>query len=600
MQLATTPSLFENFGDINYLGSCQLSQNFVRNMSNDEDSCLAFKNYCLMILKENGNFNLLEFNNLVFHLTNKNIVKVSGLIVEIFDDITNDIKNQINDNINTFTLQKFVDIYNIYFKNSLNLSKHLYYFDSKVLMNGTNKYSFVGLIRKYMFYKNVINTEYGTEKLYMYEILRKKIETIDMVCNNAIDIIKQLFKMYSFYTKLSSTSKKNKDHMFNDKVDKLFLASLGSNQEFVKTIVYYLHNNIKELKSTEKSGIESISNLINLITNNFNEREMFNMYYEKLLEIRLLNNEYNPDIEFNLISNFNRPKDNKIIQNMIHKIEDIQKSLADEVVLHTKIDITVTPDSDKKYKGKIDISKINLKILTPRVFRNYAWSYSRTDDNEHMIVPFDAAPYIDVYNQYYKIKYPYRDLDWNFNYGTAVTKIKLGGRYYFLQLNTPQMFLLLQFNYQEKITAIELASNLGIPMSKLGKILNTFLKTKILSREQSKQSNDPSMNIFLNHNFTYNCDKISLVSLMNQTKVNDSEIHDRFAIGRDNLLQASIVRNLKKNKIISSKDLLAIIQNDLPFAITEQQYNVCLNTCFSEGYASKDNDDTLKYIEDSE
>ncbi len=288
---------------------------------------------------------------------------------------------------------------------------------------------------------------------------------------------------------------------------------------------------------------------------------------------------------------------------MIHKIEDIQKSLADETVLHTKIDITVTPDSDKKYKGKVDISKINLKMLTPRIFRNYAWSYSRTDDNDHMTVPFDVAPYVDVYNQYYKIKYPYRELEWNFNYGTAVTKIKLGGKEYFLQLNIPQLFLLLQFNHHEKLTAIELASNLGLPMSKLGKILNTFLKAKILSREQGKQSNDPTMNIFLNQNFTYSSDKISLVGLMTQTKVNDAEIQDKFAIGRENLIQAAVVRQLKKHKELTTKNLMEIIQKDLPFVLTDQQYSTCLNTCITEGYLSRDpNDPTqiLKYIEDSE
>ena len=525
---------------------------------------------------------------------------MAALLIEVFDEVTTVIKSRINDSITnkTFTLQSFVDTYNSYLKNSLVLSKYLSYFDLKVLIGNNNKYSYIGLIRKYMFYRNVINTQYSNEQLYMYEILRKQVETADMSQENTINIIKQLFKMYSFYNRMSHTPKKNKEQLFNDKIDKLFLASLGSNQEFVKTIAYYLHNGIKNLKTTDKSGLENISNLINLISTNFNERDMFNMYYEKLLEMRLLNNEYNSEIEFGLINNFSRPKDNKIIQNMIHKIEDIQKSVADDVVLHTKIDITVTPDSDKKYKNKVDISKINLKILTAKVFRNYSWSYSRTNDNDNMTVPFDVAPYIDVYNQYYKMKYPYRELDWNFNYGTGVTKIKLGGKHYFLQLNTPQMFLLLQFNHQEKITAVELASNMDIPMSKLGRILNPFLKTKILAREKTKESNDPTMCIFLNQNFSYESDKISMVGLMNQTKVNDTEIQDRFAIGQNNILQASVVRQLKKHKTILAKDLFEVVKTDVPFPFTDQQFRTCLETCVSEGYMSNV-DNTLTYLEDT-
>ena len=77
--------------------------------------------------------------------------------------------------------------------------------------------------------------------------------------------------MYSFYNKFSQTPVKNKDTLFNDKIDKLFLSSLGSNQEFVKTIAYYLHNSIKELKNTNntdnKTNVTNLSNLINLISN---------------------------------------------------------------------------------------------------------------------------------------------------------------------------------------------------------------------------------------------------------------------------------------------------------------------------------------------
>ncbi|MCJ7636835.1 MAG: hypothetical protein MUO21_05035, partial [Nitrososphaeraceae archaeon] len=136
MQLAINPSLFDNFGDIAYLGSCQLSQGFIRNTSNDEDTYAIFKNYCLTILKTNDNFNVLEFHNLIFHLTNKNINKISALLVEVFDEITTEIRNEIDANISTFTLQSFVELYNTYLQNSLALSKYLSYFDSKVTMNG--------------------------------------------------------------------------------------------------------------------------------------------------------------------------------------------------------------------------------------------------------------------------------------------------------------------------------------------------------------------------------------------------------------------------------------------------------------------------------
>ncbi len=588
MQVDST--FFENFGNVSYTGLCKL--NFIRdNITDDEeDVYITFKNFCQAILK-NSDYNILAFHNMVFHLTNKNINKVSSVIVEVFNEYTNEIKCELEKNL---TLQTFVKLYNRYLLSTATLMKHLSYFTSKVTINNNGSYEMI--LKQYMFYKNIINTVYTNENKYIYEILRKKVEEADMTDMDTVNIIKQLFRMYSFYNHFSNTPIKNKEQLFNSQIDKLFLTSLGSNQEFVKTIVYYLHNTIKTTNVSDKKNISNISNLINLISENFSEREMFNMYYEKLLEMRLIANEFNAELEFELINSFSRPKDNKIIQNMIHKIEDIQKSLADETILHTKIDLTVTPDSSKKYKG-VDLTKLNLKTLLPRVFRNYAWSYSRTDDNDGMTVPYDVAPYIDVFNQYYKMKYPHRNLEWNFNHGTAVIKIKLGEKHYFLQLNTPQMFLLLQFNHQEKISALDLATNIGLPMSKLGKILTTFLKTKILCRESGKAANDPSMLIYLNHNFSHSSDKISLVNLVNQPKVNDSEIQDRFAIGRENLLQAAVVRQLKKHKTIAKTELLKNTQECLPFSVNDQQFHTCLMTCVNEGYMTSNNDQ-LSFVEE--
>ena len=605
MQLTLSPSLFENFGDIRYEGTCQFSQRYIRNISNDEDADIVFKNYCSSILSFGTDFNILEFHNLVFHLTNKNPMKVASLVVEVFDEATKQLWEKISQKTSNglFTLQLFVEYYNDYLTNSLSLSRYLSYFDTKVLLNGQNKYSYVGLVRKYMFYRNIINTVYeyrdNSEQTsyYMYEILRKLIETTNMVQEDNMNIIKQLFNMYSFYNRMSYTPKKNKQELFNTNIDKLFLESLGSNPEFVKTIVYYIHNNIIQLKSTDKQGLENISNLIHMISSYFTERDMFNMYYEKLLEMRLLSDNYSNssvEIELKLINSFTRPKDNRLIQNMLCKLEDMQKSLADDIILHSKIEIKV---SDKKYKDKIDIDKINLKILNTKVFRNYAWSYSRIDNNENdnMTVPFDVAPYIDIYTQYYKIKYPYRELVWNFTFGTGVIKIKLGQKYYNLQVNTPQMFVLLQFNEKDKMTASDLSINLGLPVSKLGKVLNSLLKAKILKRESDKLANDPSMNIFLNPDFYYEKDNISLISIMDGSTQPKKQTVDP-PTDKLTLVKTSILTELQKHKQVSSEELLNYVKSSLPFPLLEPQFKMCIEICKAEGNIKTENN-ILHYVE---
>ena len=133
MQLTISQNTFDNFGDISYLCSCQLNQGFIKNISHDEDtySYDTFKTCCINILLYETTFNLLEFHNLVFHLTNNNTSKMAALLIEVFDEVTTVIKSRINDSITnkTFTLQSFVDTYNSYLKNSLVLSKYLSYFD---------------------------------------------------------------------------------------------------------------------------------------------------------------------------------------------------------------------------------------------------------------------------------------------------------------------------------------------------------------------------------------------------------------------------------------------------------------------------------------
>lgn len=584
MKVAVTPSLFENFCTIAYTPGCQYAKKFVMNMTNNEDSHVVFKKNCLATLF-GDDFNILEFNNLVFHLTNANTILVAKLIVEVFDEATENIYKQIQKDMvdSKFTLESFTQYYNTYLQNSLVLSKYLSYFDTKVIMNNSNKYSYIGMVRKYMFYRNVINTTYtyqNTDK-YMYEILRNNIEQLDMTQEYSITIVKNLFKMYSFYNRMSYIVKGNANELFNSKIDHLFQSSLGNNHVFVKPISYHIHNRITQIKSSDDQLFTNISNLIKLITNNFEDRDIFNMYYEKLLEIRLLSDSCNLNVELALINNFSRPKDNNFIQNMLNKLEDIQTMETDDKMLHTKVELQLT---EPKYKNKLDVSKINLKILKTKVFRNHAWSYSRVDDNNEMIVPFDVAPYIDIYNQYYKIKYPYRKLEWNFDQGVGIIKIKLGEKYYNLQVNTPQMFVLLQFNEKQKLTAIELASNIGLPMSKFGKVLNSLIKSKILNRDKEKKPNDPTMEIFLNQEFNYDKENISLVDIINtHTEVPKSDDTVNKQVNKVEGVRVAITNALAKQNKMSQEELCSYIKSNVPFEVSDGQIKMCISMCTSSG-----------------
>ena len=57
---------------------------------------------------------------------------------------------------------------------------------------------------------------------------------------------------------------------------------------------------------------DDISLIINIISNYFLEDDLFNMYYEKLFENRILSDNFNLHIEKKLINNFKKPKNNSL------------------------------------------------------------------------------------------------------------------------------------------------------------------------------------------------------------------------------------------------------------------------------------------------
>lgn len=596
--LTISTSTFDNFGKVSYGQFSHDNTYFITDANHSDDKIELFKNLCLNIFTHKCEFNLYLFQNLIFHLVNRNAKLIDETIIQIFDEITNQMYNKINNSTKniTFSINLFTELYNEYYKNSVSLAKYLSYFDNNVIKENSNRYSHIGLIRNYAFYNNVINNkyEYKDGKYYLYEIFTKCIENNEVTIN---DVIK-LFKMYSFYIRFSYTPINNKDTLFNQEINKLFLATLGSNKEFIKNIVQYIHMSVKAISEKYvEATLNNLEELISLITNYVNEKYMFNLYYEKFFEMRLVNFGFNYDIEKKLISKFKRPTDNKIIQNMLYKLSDMENCKEDKNN-YEKCQVTIASD---KYLGKINVDQLNRNIINPKVFRFYAWSHNKeVNEQEELAVPFELSPYVDIFNGYYKVKYPYRNLNWNFNQGTGIIKLTLGGKTYQLQLTTPQLFLILQFNVKSEIPAIELSSLMGVSMATLGPILNSLLQAHVLKREENKLPTDPTMLIFLNKDFKYESEKISLVGLMNtnQQKLMDNEINEKFSIGRDTVLQARIVKEIKISKHLSHSELFQKVKIALPFNFDEQKFNEMIDICIKDNYLKKNDDLTYEYIEE--
>jgi hypothetical protein len=572
----------------------------VSNMVNNDNTEKLFTEICRDILNNNeDNINIYVFNNVVYNLTNTDPEKVNGILFSILTEQVKLFSEWLQSSLkeNTFGLDQFIRKYQRFYCVTQKLNNSLWYVNEKTARIGVNgkKYSNYNLMRSYLFYTCVINNkyEYGDEVLYLYDIFSKCLEN----SKTSLGDVLPLFKMFSYYKGLSYVPKENRDKLFNLDLNNMFLTSMGSNQEFVKSIVAYIFKSVKDMKGDYlDSGVYNI----NKLSHQFKERDIYNLYFIKYMENFLISP--NTTLEQldalnKLVKDFVKPTDNQIIQELLYKLEDTKESMEYNEVYKT---LRVNTNSDKYKKMNIDANSLDKGVFSPLVIRYYAWNNAKTLDydefnlsNSHNFLEV----YVSIYESLYSKMNPNRELHWNLNVGVGVVEIELGKKKYQFQVTTPQMLVLCKFNDNNKFTASELANELGISLRKLGPILNSFLTVKVLTRS-NKPADDENMYIYLNEDFYSDNDKCTLVPLMIQQnykldannvggEVNDSvddEVKDLFAVGRVNILQAKIVRVLKYNKTLTYNDLFTTVKDGLPFDPSDDMFDECLDIVIKQHY----------------
>lgn len=612
-QVGIHPDVYESFGRTDYQILVHNKTDFIRNLQslNTEEYLVTKLELYLQKILDNKSkqIHISEFNNLIFILINKNPLLIKNTLIKFFDNETKKFTDEISRELDkeVFTIESFLDKYKKSYYSTIDFVRMLWQFDQSVIINGKKRtYSYIKLIKNYLVYANIINRKYNFrgEQRYFLDILNIQLANAgDVILENIIP----LYKMKEFYRRLSHHCS-DKDNVFNPNVDNKFMSTLGSNQQFVKSLVIFIHNKISEL-STQKilknEDKEKLAEIVRMISV-FDEKSMVYIYYQKMLENRMICCTTNLELEKFLVKSFNITDDSKIVQEMFYKIEDIEESIIHK---NNFRNLNIQIQSDK-YKN-MDISKLDLTILNMKVLRYFAWEDSKhinannADvkyiDYDKFKLPIELSAYIDIFNAYYRKQYPTRSINWNYNLGSAVIKIPIKDRLYHLKVTTSQMLLLYQFEFHDKITANEMAKNMGISLQALTPILNSLLRSRIITRD-SRPASDPDVFIYINENFYSNDAKLSLVSLMVKNvpdKKDDAEIEDKFAIGRVNILQAKIVNILKRYKVVDKDALVNLVKSELLFEIDDILYNQVLDVCIKHSYITVDSN-TFKYSEQPE
>jgi DNA-binding MarR family transcriptional regulator len=455
----------------------------------------------------------------------------------------------------------------------------------------------------YAFYKNVIDQtyKYQGKECQLHTILGSLINEKSIT----IDKILPLFQMFKYYEKLSFVAGKRRDELFNIKNQQEFLVGLGSNANFVKSLVSYINNAFCQLPlcvdaDDRAKKLKGLKEVIRMGTQ-FHEREMFILYYKKSLSTRLLENA-NTDLDAekeSLLMFKENKSDNRNVQKMYDMVKDIEEFRLNKKYI-VKLEVKVTQVTQDKYEAVgLDITKFDKRKanIIPLAFG--VWDLSLVENNGNYNVPLELQYYLDIFNAYYTKRYQHRKLTYDFNNGVATISITLGGVKYTIEMTTPQLFLMYQFNHTPEINAKDLAKNLGMTLKQLTPVLNSLIKCGLIDRQAGERT-DPNLKFFVNTKFKSSQKEFSITSFMNQGKAEetDKEIQEQFAHKREDIVKCVLVRILKHSKEMTVEALFEACSKQLSiFQLTAPLFKTALTTAIKDEYVVQTVKDNVKYYQ---
>jgi len=473
-----------------------------------EEKLGEFKNLCESILDDKvDDINMLYFNNLLLDILSRDFGQVCSTVFEVLNNKTLQFREDLVDlcNRDALNLGIFTDMYKKFYYVTNNLNRILWNYDRFIERKINDKkikkrsYSQIGLFRDCLFYHNILNHKYPVlngDSRYLYDIFNTKLRDI----NVTFKYILPLLNIKNYYNRLQYViPESERAKIFNPELNSNFLNELGTNVHLIKDMVSIINTTMKTIDAKFDRDDKNITSIIEIIKvgSGLLIRDLFNICYEQSLEDRLSMDNPNIDLEGDMLKNFKTPDDNMFISRMLSKLEDMKVS-SDFNNKYKKVEVKI---SSNKFQN-LDIDKLNRDIINVQLRRHGAWTYSNdVDDHLEFNIPDELAPYIAIYDAFFNYVRPNKRINWNFNLGFATVSLDIGDSKYELKLTIPQLLLLLEFNEVEKVSAVEISHNMGIPLKNLSPILNTLLASRILARENG-QPNDPNIKFYINMDFT--------------------------------------------------------------------------------------------------
>lgn len=581
------------------------------------------KTQCVSILEDNHNVvNKILIERLLLEQMIKpnGVADVTNILLDAFNQVTNTyatvhIQKALDNG--TFTVSDFLTRYQKLFNNSNILRKNLAHYDNNMKYDN-GKFSLISLMKNMSLYNNVINRtyRYADKNMYLYEILCsesvKFIEGSESVAESNLQAIISIFKIYQFYNRFSSISTitvEAKDKYFNKELINKF--TIGNSQNGLFLIGKILQNVDQLIKKASKESnidknLETTNQLRDMLLmgSNIGDKDFFLLMYKNMLNERLMNYTSNPQYEEEILKIFLNLKDEPVLYSKMRYL------LWDAIISRRHDDVYRTINIRKRSEkyANVDPSSIDKNICNFFVTRSYVWDGKEKDEDAYE-VPDIIAVYMAIFSAYFAQQKHFvtNKLTYLHNQSTGVMAIKLkDDKTYNVQMSFPQMYVFITIcrDGSTGISPTVLSEKLAIPLSKIGRILNSLLLVNLVKRGVGEAKN-PNIPFFINLECAFDEVDVSIVpafkkfmSSSNPAQAQQTQQAQQAQQAQQTQTQVSTQEEQKNDinpTIINAKVLMLLSKAESPmtFDVLKQQVYAAFDnknidmTVFTDAFTSE-------------
>jgi hypothetical protein len=441
-------------------------------------------------------------------------------------------------------------------------------------------YSVIDIMSNEIIYKYIFNIKYLISKsnsdshVYLsifdtikYLITSQKCDNINI--NKLLSFYDIGYYNFVFIYVNNGQDRQKKESNSGEKSNFDFLLTFGDNINFIKKIMLFIDNkirnneySIKDFNSKSKfSSGYFLPTEFKLLTRLI-DKEMMYLFYYKLLSSRLLTNSSNINMELYII-NIKMGKflylmdmKNIICRKIKTMILDIKKSNREQYI-YNNLKVGIGSEKYKNLNSNINQYKFKLKTLS-----NFAWNKIfdkniNKDKSKLHKYPIEIDMYKDIYKQYTNLRYPNKKIIFLLENGSSILELYFNDEKYLFKVTNVQANILLRFNDGRELSIYDLHHLTNIPVIQINEIINSFLKgipTLLLIKEKEN-----SIYYKINEHFSFESKNISFI---NYNEIISTEKQNLLVNNREiikdivKIIEACFQKEIKEDELFKNKFLL--------------------------------------------